>query len=112
MRSLMGPTRFFNAFNDQFGVWGEKARFTVDYYHVNEHLSAAADHIAAASKAPWLHRQHGYLLNNEAHKTLRTLARHCEREGQAETPVRSVYQYIHKRKDHLDYAGAIAAGLP
>jgi hypothetical protein len=107
-----GADPIFNAFNEQFGVWGEKARFTVDYYHVNEHLSAAADHIAPASKGPWLHRQHGYLLNNEAHKTLRALARHGEPEGQAEAPVRAVYQYIHKRKDHLDYAGAIAAGLP
>lgn len=107
-----GADPIFQAFNDQFGAWGEKARFTVDYYHVDEHLSAAADHIAPASKGQWLHRQHGYLLNNEAHKTLRTLARHGEPAGQAEAPVRAVYQYLHKRKDHLDYAGAIAAGLP
>lgn len=107
-----GADPIFNAFNDQFGVWGDKARFTVDYYHVNEHLSAAADHIAPDRKEEWLHRQHGYLLNNAAHKTLRALARHGEPEGQEEAPVRAVYQYLHKRKSHLDYAGAIAAGLP
>ena len=107
-----GADAIFNAFQDQFAIWGEKARFTVDYYHVNEHLSAAADHIAPASKGQWLHRQHGYLLNGQAEKTLRELARHCEPEAQEEAPVRAVYQYIHKRKDHLDYAGAIADGLP
>jgi hypothetical protein len=107
-----GADPIFNAFNEQFGAWGEKARFTVDYYHVHEHLSVAAGHIAPASKAEWLHRQHGYLLNNEAHKTLRALARHREPAGQEEAPVRAVYQYLHKRKDHLDYAGARAAGLP
>ena len=36
----------FNAFNEQFAAWGDLANFTVDYYHVDEHLGEAADSIA------------------------------------------------------------------
>jgi hypothetical protein len=107
-----GADPIFNAFNEQFGDWGKRARFTVDYYHVDEHLSEAADSIAPDKKEEWLHQQHGLLLANKADEILQTLKNHFEPPEQEKAPVRGVYQYIDKRRDHLDYAGARAAGLP
>jgi hypothetical protein len=107
-----GADAIFQAFNDQFGVWNERAKFLVDYYHVNEHLSVAADHIAPNTKAEWLHQQHGRLFENKVAEILQTLQAHFEPLETEQTPVRSVHQYIEKRRDHMDYAGARAAGLP
>lgn len=107
-----GADPIFNAFNEQFAEWGDRAMFTVDYYHVDEHLSAAADRIAPDQKKEWLHQQHGLLLANKVGEILQTLEAHFEPLEQEEAPVRAVHHYIHKRRDHMDYAGAQAAGLP
>jgi hypothetical protein len=99
-----GADPIFNAFNEQFADWGDRARFTVDYYHVDEHLGQAADQIAPDKKKKWLHQQHGLLLANKVGEILQTLEAHFEPLEQEKTPVRDVHQYIHKRRDHLDYA--------
>jgi hypothetical protein len=107
-----GADPIYAAFVEQFEPWEKRARFTVDYYHVDEHLSQAADQIAPDRKKEWLHQQHGLLLSNRAPEILRILETHFEPLDQEKTPVRAVHQYLHKRLDHLDYAGARAAGLP
>jgi hypothetical protein len=107
-----GADPIFNAFSEQFAPWEQRAKFTVDFYHVDEHLSLAADHIAPAKKKPWLHRQHGLLLKNKVWKVLQTLEDNFEPPAQEVAPVRAVYHYIHKRKENMDYAGARAQGLP
>jgi len=85
---------------------------TVDFYHVDEHLGKAADCIAPARKKEWLHQQHGLLLENKVTEVLQSLEAHFEPLEQKQPPVRGTHQYLEKRKDHLDYAGARAAGLP
>jgi len=107
-----GADAIYQAFGEQFGIWKEKAKFTVDYYHVDEHLGQAADVIAPAAKAKWLHEQHGRLFENKVCEILQTLQEHFEPSGEEKTAVRSVHQYINKRKDNLDYAKARAEGLP
>lgn len=107
-----GADPIFNAFSEQFAPWGQQAKFTVDYYHVDEHLGQAAEVIAPAKKKEWLHRQHGRLLKNRASQILTALEKHFEPLDQPETPVRATHHYLNKRKDNLDYAGARAAGLP
>ena len=106
-----GADVIFTTFNEQFAV-SDKAKFTVDYYHVHEHLSEAAESIAPRSKKEWLHQQHGRLLENKVAEILQTLEKHFEPAEQEEAPVRAVHHYLHKRKDNLDYAGARAQGLP
>lgn len=106
-----GADAIFHTFSEQFALW-EKAKFTVDYYHVDEHLSQAADSIAPTTKKEWLHQQHARLLSNKVCEILQTLETHFEPAEQEETPVRAVHQYLNKRRDNLDYAGARARGLP
>ena len=107
-----GADAIFSTYTEQFAAWEDKAKFTVDYYHVDEHLSQAADRIAPGTKKEWLHEQHGRLLENRVSEILQNLEKHFEPADQKDTPVRSVHHYLKKRKDNLDYAGARAAGLP
>jgi hypothetical protein len=107
-----GADVIYHTFSEQIGVYEDKAKFTVDYYHVNEHLSQAAEAIAPSAKTEWLHQQHGRLLENKVSELLEHLEEHFEPAQQEQTPVRAVYQYLNKRKDNLDYAGARAQGLP
>ena len=66
----------------------------------------------ALKKKAWLHQQQGLLLENRVAEVLQTLEAHFEPLAQTEAPVRGTHQYLAKRKDPLDYAGARAAGLP
>ena len=106
-----GADVIFHTFGEQFSLW-DKAKFTVDYYHVNEHLSQAAELIAPSTKKEWLHQQHGRLLENKVSEILQILEKDFEPADQEKAPVRGVHQYLNKRKDNLDYAGARAQGLP
>jgi len=107
-----GADPIFSAFSEQFAAWENRAKFTVDFYHVNEYLGEAAEWIAPANKPEWLHQQQGLLLENKVCEVLQILETHCEPLEQKEAPVRAAHRYIDKRKDNLDYAGARAEGLP
>jgi hypothetical protein len=107
-----GADVIFHTFTEQFGTWDDKAKFLVDYYHVDEHLSQAAEVIAPTRKTEWLHQQHEHLFANQISAILQRLQAHFEPLEQKETPVRDVHQYVNKRKANLDYATARAEGLP
>lgn len=83
----------------------------MDFYHVSEYLAAAAAMISPKNPERWRHRQQGRLLENKVTSVLRTLAAHLEPEATAQAPVRAAHRYLKQRRDHLDYAGARAAGL-
>ena len=107
-----GADAIFNAFQEQFDRGDGKARFLVDYYHVDEHLGKAADRIAPGHKEPWLHQQHGLLLASKIAEVLKNLEPHFEPLDEKEPPVRATHHYIDKRRNNVDYAAAKAAGLP
>lgn len=104
-----GATCIMNCFAEQFGTQG---KYTVDFWHVSEYLGEAAKVVAPQSNKDWLHEQQGKLLQNEVEVVLRCLEKKLEPAEQEESPIRSAYGYVKARKDHLDYAGARAAGLP
>ncbi len=107
-----GAEPIFNAFEEQFGTDKTKAKFTLDFYHVSEHLGQAAEVMAPGQTKDWLHQQQGRLLENQVEEVLKTLEPQLEPEEQKEAPVRGAHRYIEKRKENMDYAGARAAGLP
>jgi hypothetical protein len=51
-------------------------------------------------------------VGKQSRGVLQSLEPHFEPLEQKEPPVRGTHHYLEKRKDHLDYAGARAAGLP
>ncbi|MCL1960928.1 MAG: hypothetical protein FWG56_03980 [Desulfovibrionaceae bacterium] len=91
-------------------------QFSVDFYHVCEYLGQAAQAIEEqpAAQRYWLEQQKQRLKTAELDAVLRTLQSHCESEQTPEqdVPVRQCWRYLATRQDQLDYAGAIARGLP
>jgi len=103
--------------------FGGQGRYLVDFYHVTEYLAAAAPRCAPRAPAGWVARQQARLKANRLDKVLRDLATHVEpavagagrprRESEeSATPVRDCERYLRARREQLDYAGALAAGLP
>lgn len=93
--------------------FGERAQYLIDFYHVSEYLAGAAE---ASSREPqrWRRRQQERLKRNEVGKVLAELGRHLEEEEEEESqaPVRACWRYLSNRLGHLDYQGALSAGLP
>jgi hypothetical protein len=107
-----GADPILNAFKEQFGTDEQKAKFTLDFYHVGQYLGQAGEVIAPGRNKEWLHEQQGRLLENKIQEVLKTLEVQLEPVGQKPAPVRAAHHYMDKRKDNMDYAGARAAGLP
>lgn len=108
-----GAVWIVNLFEELFGA-GEDcgATFTIDFHHVSDYLAAAALAVAPERNRDWLHQQQDRLRENQADAVLAALAEHLEPLEQKEAPVRSAHGYINERLQHLDYAGALANGLP
>jgi hypothetical protein len=93
-------------------AFGSQAKYLVDFYHVCEYLAKAAP--ACGSMESYLSRNKEYLKKGELSKTLGELKRHMEplESEEADAPVRQCYRYLNNRKHQLDYADALAKGLP
>lgn len=92
--------------------FGEQGSYLLDFYHVSEYLAAAAVLIKPKNPKRWRQRQQGRLLENKVSSVLRALQPHREAESAVAQPVNAAYQYLHKRRNHLDYAAARRQGLP
>lgn len=105
-----GAPWILTQFQEHFGSQGQ---YLVDFYHTSEYLGAAAPKMTRPGKEQaWRRRQQGRLLENRVTGVLRSLEARLEPEGQIEAPVRAAWRYLNERREHLDYAGARARGLP
>ena len=104
-----GATWIVNQFTENFG---DQGRYLLDFYHVSHYLAAAAQTIKPKKPQEWLHHQQGRLLENKSAGVLRALKAHIESEETTEHPVRAAYEYLHARRDQLDYATARTRKLP
>lgn len=108
-----GATWIVNTFQEQFGTGKDsRATYTLDFHHVSDYLAAAAHVVAPRSNKDWLRQQQENLRQNKVNDVLRALEAHLEPAQQQEAPVSSAYGYIDKRQQYMDYAAALAAGLP
>ena len=96
---------------EQFGTL---AQYLVDFYHLCEYLSAAADRIAGIDKAAWMKEKKDWLKDNRWKDVLEALRPGLEPANipDPQAPVRACFRYISNRSNFLDYKGALAAGLP
>lgn len=111
---------------EQFGLrFGAQGRYLVDFYHVSDYLAAAAPRCGGMEAVRWRQRQQQALRENRLAEVLAELRAHMEsaqevaavdrartREGPSRTPVRDCERYLRERREQLDYAGALGAGLP
>ena len=96
--------------------FGEQGSYLVDFYHVCEYLSPAAETIApgVAAREAWMEAQKDALKTNGPETTLQALARHLEAPEVADenAPVRRCHRYLSARKTQLNYPKALAEGMP
>ena len=108
-----GATWIINTFHEQFGTGRDsRATYTVDFHHVSDYLAAAAQVVAPQRNKDWFHQQQQLLKENQVSQVLNALEPHREPEQQQEAPVRTAHGYISQRQQYMDYAAALAAGLP
>lgn len=94
--------------------FGTQGRYLVDFYHVSEYVAAAAPVCAPEAPRVWVSQQKEALLENRVEQVLDQVAPYvegpeCESE---QAPVRACHRYLTNHREHLDYQGAKAAGLP
>jgi hypothetical protein len=106
-----GATWISDQMEEQFG---SQATYLVDFYHVCEYLTSAADRCAPEDKKSWLAEQEAKLKASLAPQVLFALAPHLETEAtpEASAPVRACYRYLSRRLHQLDYKSALESGLP
>lgn len=106
-----GAAWITNQLDIQFGT---QATYLVDFFHLCEYVSAAAEVVAGEGKEAWIEEKKDWLKDNRWADVLKSLQPHVESEKvpDKEAPVRACYRYIANRTKFLDYKGALAAGLP
>ena len=95
-------------------VFQSQGAFLCDFYHVSEYLGAAAPTCRPLQPDAWRRTQQKRLRRGAVEQVLEALQPHLEPEGVEEehAPVRSACRYLGHRRDCLDYASALALGLP
>ncbi len=96
--------------------FGEQGSYLIDFYHVCEYLSAAAEATApdAAAREAWMETQKDALKDGRLMSTLRALVVHCEPADvdDDKAPVRACHRYLSARAKQLNYRQALTDGLP
>jgi hypothetical protein len=96
--------------------FGSQGSYLVDFYHVCEYLSAAAQGIEAqpAAQKAWVDEQKQRLKTSRVDAVIQALHAHLEPQDQADeaSPVRRCHRYLLARLDQLDYEGALREDLP
>ncbi len=95
-------------------IFGDKANFLCDFYHVSEYLGEAAGSCRPKDPKRWLKTQQSRLKRNDLKRVMQELVLHLEPEKvpEEEAPVRRCRRYLSNRSEALDYAGAKEKGLP
>lgn len=95
-------------------VFGARARFLCDFYHVSEYLGQAAERCRPSNPRQWLKTQQRRLKRNKLNQVLKELKEYKEAPeiDEEEAPVRRCHRYLSNRQENLDYAQAELEGLP
>lgn len=95
-------------------VFGGQGYYLIDFYHLSEYLSAAAEYCLPEDPIAWRHARQGDMKENHYSRVLHELERYICREGikDKDHSVMKCYRYMNNRRSFFDYAGAIEKGLP
>jgi hypothetical protein len=92
--------------------FGSQGSYLVDFYHVCEYLSAAAQGIEAqlAAQKAWVDEQKQRLKTSQVNAVIQALHAHLEPQGQADeaSPVRRCQRYLLGRLDQRRAARRLA----
>ena len=94
--------------------FGEQASYLIDFFHVSEYLSGAAEEIAGEKKQEWLRRQQEKMKANRADEVIQTLKGVLSggKDVGRDSAVRVCQRYLSNQEKYLDYKRALERGLP
>jgi hypothetical protein len=94
--------------------FGEQASYLIDFFHVSEYLSEAAEEIAGEKKREWLKAQQEKMKQNRATEVMRSLmeATGSHKKEAGNSAVRVCQRYLSNHEQYFDYKGALEKGLP
>jgi hypothetical protein len=94
--------------------FGEQASYLIDFFHVSEYLSAAAEQIAGEKKREWLKEQQEKMKDNRASEVIESLRERSEsqKKEESESAVRVCQRYLSNHEQYFDYRRALEEGLP
>jgi len=94
--------------------FGTQATYLVDFFHLCEYISKAAEVVVGKDKEAWIEEKKDWLKDNRWPDVLKSLQPYVEDKKLADddAPVRVCYRYIANHTKFLDYKSALAAGLP
>ena len=94
--------------------FGEQANYLIDFFHVSEYLSDAAEEIAGEKKREWLKEQQEKMKENRASEVIESLRRgsSSQKEEESDSSVRVCRRYLTNHEQYFDYRRALEEGLP
>jgi len=94
--------------------FGEQASYLIDFFHVSEYLSAAAEEIAGEKKQEWLNKQQKKMKENRVSEVIRSVreASTSQNNEGSESAVRVCQRYLANQEKYFDYRTALERGLP
>jgi hypothetical protein len=94
--------------------FGPQAGYLIDFCHLCEYVSQAAEVVAKEGKEAWIVEKKDWLKENRWSDLLKNIQPYIEGESvpDKDAPVRACYRYIINRTKFLDYKSALAEGLP
>jgi len=94
-------------------VFGSRASYLIDFYHLCEYLAKAANGCSSAPKV-WLEEQKKLLKENDVSLVLDNMRPYLEAPSisKENAPVRNCFNYISNRLRQFDYKDALEKKLP
>ena len=94
--------------------FSSQASYLIDFFHLSEYLSAAAEEVAPKRKAEWLREQQEKMKENRVGEVIESLRDALEGSEQEEShgPVRACQRYVSNHAPYFDYQRALKKGLP
>lgn len=95
-------------------IFGTKATYLIDFYHLCDYLAAASPKCATENPQSWMKQQKQRLKLNQVKTVLTALKPHLESENLPDerAPVRACYRYLINRPGQFNYQNAIQDDLP
>jgi hypothetical protein len=94
--------------------FGGQASYLIDFFHVSEYLSAAAEEMAGEKKREWLNKQQEKMKQNRSSEVIQSLmeASASQNKEGSDSAVRVCQRYLSNQEKYLDYRTALERGLP
>ena len=92
--------------------FSSQASYLIDFFHLSEYLSAAAEELAGEKKQEWLKIKQEKMKDNRVSEVIQALRKAAKSREGSESAVGICERYISNHEQYFDYKGALERGLP